>query len=190
MAECTSGSISCWASAQADILNNIANNIGPVEHLITAAAYLMGIMFGLKALLTLKQQGESKTAMSQNSNLKEPLLYFLVAAVFLYFPTALAVLLSTTFGYSNILSYSALDTNNPTLNTLFGPGSAVGRSLARIIQLIGLIAFIRGWVLISRTASQGQQPGGTSKGIMHIVGGILAMNIVGTLEVLNSTLYG
>jgi intracellular multiplication protein IcmC len=191
MSDCGSGntSIACWISNQADILTNIANNLGPVEKLITGAAYLMGIMFAFKALLSLKQHGENKMS-SQNAGFKEPLLYMLVAAVFLYFPTALSVMMDTTFGYTNILAYSSLQTNNPTLNTLFGSGSPAGRALSTIIQTIGLIAFIRGWIMITRSSTQGQQPGGMSKGIMHVVGGVLAMNIVGTLQVLNDTLYG
>lgn len=186
---CASGDITCWIAAQADILTNIAKNVAPVEKLITGGAYLMGIGFAFKALSSLKQHGENRSG-GQNSTLKEPLLYMLVAAVFIYFPTALSMLLSTTFGYSSVLAYTAIDTNNQALNTLFGSGSEVGRSLAMIIQLIGLIAFIRGWTLIAKSASQGQPPGGTGKGLVHIVGGILAMNIVGTLQVLNDTLYG
>lgn len=187
---CPAGSttLQCFISSQADILTNIANNIVPVEKLITGAAYLMGIGFAFKAISTLKQHGENRAAMSQGGGMKEPLLYFVIAAVFIYFPTAFSILMNTTFGYSSVLAYSTLNTNNQALNTLFN-GEA-GRSLTMIIQLIGLIAFMRGWILISKGSSQGQAPGGTAKGIMHIIGGVLAMNIIGTLEVLNATLYG
>ena len=185
-----SGSIACWVNAQADILTNIANNLIPVEHLITGAAYLMGISFVIKGIFCLKQHGETKSSMSQNSSFKEPLLYFLVGSVFLYFPTAFAVLMDTTFGYSNVLAYSALSTNNRVLNELFSPGNEAGIALATIISGIGLIAFIRGWILIARAGSQGQSPGGTSKGLIHVVGGIMAMNVIGTLQVINNTLYG
>lgn len=191
MSDCAGGggSISCWIAAQADILTNIANNLAPVERLITGSAYLMGLAFAFKAISSLKHHGERASA-QQQAGMKEPLVYILVAAVFIYFPTAMSILMKTTFGYSSVLAYGSLNTQNPTLNTLFGPSSEAGRSLSLIIQVIGLIAFIRGWILISRSATHGQSPGGTSKGIMHIVGGILAMNIVGTLEVLNNTLYG
>lgn len=189
MSDCAGGGISCWIAAQADILTNIANNLVPIEKLVTGSAYLMGLAFAYKAIACLKHHGERASA-QQQAGLKEPLVYFMVAAVFIYFPTGLSVLMKTSFGYSSVLAYSSLQTQNPTLNTLFGPSSEVGRSLSMIIQVIGLIAFIRGWVLISRSATHGQSPGGTSKGIMHVIGGVLAMNIVGTLEVLNNTLYG
>jgi intracellular multiplication protein IcmC len=83
-----------------------------------------------------------------------------------------------------------VNSSNETINSLFGSGSLVGAPLTMIIRVIGLIAFVRGWVLIARSASQGQPPGGTGKGLIHVFGGILAINIVGTLNMINTTLYG
>jgi intracellular multiplication protein IcmC len=143
----------------------------------------------MKALYCLKTYGESKTMMSGNTSIKEPLSYFLVGSVLVYLPTGFQILMNSTFGpNSSILAYA--DSSNPTMDAVFGQNSAVGTALALIIQTIGLIAFIRGWVLIAKSASQGQPPGGTGKGMVHVFGGILAMNIVGTLEIINNTLYG
>lgn len=168
-----------------NILNNIANNLIPVQRLVTGAAYIIGLAFAFKAIYTLKTYGESRSSMmsSSNSSLKEPIIYLIVAGLFIYFPTGLAVMLQTTFGSSAITQYAPTTSNT-------GLGGVVGRPLTIIIQTIGVIAFVRGWILIARTASTGQPPGGTGKGLMHVVGGILAMNIVATLEIINNTLYG
>jgi intracellular multiplication protein IcmC len=180
-----------WITGNADIIKNIADNMEEVQKLISGFAYIAGLFFILKAVLALKQYGESRTAMSSGqSHLKEPLMYFLVGAFLLFFPSGLAVMLQTTFGESTITEYTAIDSKNPVWNGLFGSGSAVGRSLVIIIQTIGGIAFVRGWILIARGASQGQQPGGTGKGLVHVFGGVLAMNIVSTLQIINNTLYG
>lgn len=175
----------------ADLLKNLAQNLIPVQKLISGASYLLGLGFFIKAVLSLKSLGESRAMMSGgHANTKEPLLYFLVASALLYAPSALSTLLVTAFGSSSILAYTPVDSQNSTINNLFGSGSAVGESLTIIIQTIGLIAFIRGWILIARSASQGQQPGGLGKGMIHIFGGILAMNIVLTLQIIDNTLYG
>jgi len=180
-----------WITRQANILNNIAANLVPIHHLITGAAYVIGLLFAFKAIYTLKAYGEARSMMSSsNAGLKEPLMYLLVAGIFIYLPTGVAIMLQTTFGSSSILQYAAVNSNNKTMNTIFGSGSLVGRPLTLIIQTIGLIAFVRGWILIARSASQGQPPGGTGKGLMHVFGGIMAMNIVATLEIINNTLYG
>lgn len=182
-----------WITNQANILINIANSLQPVQRLVSGAAYLIGLAFAFKAIHSLKVYGESRTMMSGNTSLKEPLAYLLVAGILVYLPTGVQVILNTTFGnsqYAQILAYAPISSNSSILDTLFGQDSAVGESLAIIIQTIGLIAFVRGWVLIARSASQGQPPGGTGKGLIHVFGGILAMNIVGTLQIINNTLYG
>ncbi|KTD19357.1 IcmC (DotE) [Legionella lansingensis] len=179
-----------WLTNQADILTNIANNLLPVERLITGAAYLIGLAFAFKAIYSLKQFGESRTMYSQSASLKEPLAYLLVAGIFIWFPTGLGILLQTTFGSSSILQYAPVNSSNQALSAIFGSGSTIGRPLTIIIQTIGVIAFVRGWVLIARSASQGQPPGGTGKGLIHVFGGILAMNIVATLQIINNTIYG
>jgi len=59
------------------------------------------------------------------------------------------------------------------------------------IQIIGLVAFVRGWMMIAKSASQGgHQQGGFGKGMMHVFGGVMAINIVSTLNVINETLFG
>ncbi|STY06972.1 IcmC (DotE) [Legionella pneumophila] len=129
--------------------------------------------------------------MSSNTSIKEPVMYLMVGALLIYFPSLVSSVLQTTFGYSNPLAYSGgVSSGSDTISALFGSGSLVGRPLVMIIRVIGLIAFVRGWVLIARSASQGQPPGGTGKGLIHVFGGILAINIVGTVDMINNTLYG
>jgi intracellular multiplication protein IcmC len=158
--------------------------------MISGGAYLVGIVFAMKALMSLKAFGQQKSAGASNASIKEPLAYFLASAMLIYLPTGFRVLMQTTFGYANVLAYAPTSSNGSAISVLFGQDSTVGPSLAIIIQTIGLIAFIRGWVLVARSASQGQQPGGVGKGMIHVFGGILAMNIVGTIEIINNTIYG
>jgi intracellular multiplication protein IcmC len=175
---------------QADILFNVAKSVVPMEKLLTGLAYLIGVAFITKGVFKLKIYGESRTMMSSSASAKEPLTFIVIGAVFLFFPSAFGTLHYTMFGYDNPLAFAPIDSHNQTISTLFGPDSLFARPLAEIIQLIGLIAFIRGWILIARSATQGQQPGGTGKGLMHVVGGILAMNIIGTMQIINTTLFG
>lgn len=172
-------------TSEVNILVNLANSLVPVQELVTGAAYLIGIGFAIKALLTLKQHGESKSMMSAQSNIKEPLLYLLIAGFLIYFPTGFEVFMSSTFGYSNVLAYG----ESETLNSVFGENE-LGRALVIIVQTIGVFAFVKGFILLARSSSHGQQPGGVGKGLMHIFGGILAINIVGTIEMVNNTLFG
>lgn len=182
---------SSWIASEVNVLINLANNLIPVERLVTGAAYVIGLLFVMKALLTLKAHSESHgSAMSSGGGLKEPLVYFFVAGVFIFFPSAFEIFMNSTFGYSNVLAYAPLNSQSPMLDSLFGADSLIGAALTIIIQVVGVISFVRGWILIAKSASQGQPPNGTGKGLMHVFGGILAINIVGTLQIINNTLYG
>jgi len=193
MADCTGGIVACWIASQVDIITNVANSMKPIQRMVTGAAYLIGVLFIVKAIISLKAFGESKTMMSSSHSFKEPMVFLVVGALLLYFPTLVQVLLNTAFGnseYAQILAYGPISSGSSAINTLFGESSALGAALTVIIQTIGLIAFVRGWVIIAKSASQGQQAGGFGKGMVHVCGGILAMNIIGTLQVINNTLYG
>ena len=51
-----------------------------------------------------------------------------------------------------------------------------------------MIAFIRGWILVVKGAQAGSQPGNSSKGLIYVVGGVMAINITGTIDLINATL--
>jgi len=162
------------------VLANIAKSLIPVQSMITGFAYMLGIGFVLKALMSLKTNSESKSSMaSSNSALKEPVVYLIVGSLLIFFPSTIRMLLNTTFGYSSILQYSQE-----------GASTQLSLAVITVIQTIGLFAFIRGWVLVVRASSTGQPPGGVGKGLTHVFGGILAINIVGTIEMVNNTLMG
>lgn len=171
-----------WINGQVDIFRNLASSLGSVQSLLVGASYIIGLAFAFKAIYSLKVYGESRSMMASHTSFKEPIVYLMVAAIFIYFPDGVRMFMATTFGDSSILSVST------TENKLFS--GAVGPYLTIFMQTIGLIAFIHGWILVARAASQGQPPGGTGKGLMHVFGGILAMNIVRTLDVIHNTFYG
>ena len=50
-----------------------------------------------------------------------------------------------------------------------------------------MVAILRGFLILSKATGQGAQPGTISKGIIHIFGGILAVNIVTTVKVMTNT---
>lgn len=182
--------LSASLNSYADILGNIAKNITQVQHLIAGCAYLLGIMFIMKALMTLKEHGEQRSMMSQKGGMKEPLLYFFVGGMLFYAPTGLNAFMYSMFGpNATIMAYGPLTNNSTPLGGFFRSTTA-GTSLVKIIQTVGLVAFVRGWVLVARAGSQGQAPGGMGKGLIHVLGGVLAINIVGTIDMINNTIYG
>ena len=172
-------------------LTNIFANVGPslisVQQLLTAGAYLIGISFIIRGVMALKQLAEHKNSMGQQHSMKEPMFYILSGAMLLYFPTGLKVFLRTTFGSEQILSYNSLNLSS----TFFSNAGNISANVFLFVQVIGYVAFIRGWIIIAKSSSQGGgQHGSFGKGLMHVFGGVLGINIVQTLNVINNTLIG
>jgi intracellular multiplication protein IcmC len=146
----------------------------------TASAYLFGLVFIFRGVYGLKVYGDMRTMMSSGSNIKGPLILLLVGSALMFFPTTKSVFLETTFGVGQQtpLSYDSVT----------GMDVQTFRALLGFVQLVGVISFVRGWIILAHSASpssQSQFP----KAIIHIIAGLLAINIQGTINVVNATLY-
>jgi intracellular multiplication protein IcmD len=74
--------------------DQVRNQLPGVADLISAASYLIGIGFGLKAALKLKEHNESKGQIP----LSQPVTLAVVAALLLALPTLLSVSRNSVFG--------------------------------------------------------------------------------------------
>ncbi|NKB46539.1 MAG: type IV secretion protein IcmC [Legionellales bacterium] len=166
------------------MLTNLASVQPNLYKLVTGAAYVIGLAFIFRALYHLKIYGELRTMMASQTGLKEPLAYLFVGTMLLYLPTGFSTVMQTAFGYDNVLAYTDWRT---TSGSITGPG---GVAILRLVQLVGAIAFVKGWMILARSAGQGggAQGNTTGKGLTHIFGGVAGMNIVGTANVISSTL--
>lgn len=159
------------------LLENLQANIEPLIRLIIACAYVTGFMMIVSAMYKLRIYGETRTMMPTHAQLSGPLMQFLVGVCLLYFPTFINYSVYT-FWNDPILEYSGGTDWTDTLK----------HAVFSIIQLFGYIAVLRGLIMMSKSAHQGAQPGLFSKGIVHFVGGVLAINIWGTIKTIGSSL--
>jgi intracellular multiplication protein IcmC len=166
------------------MLTNLANIQPNMYKLVTGAAYIIGLSFIFRALYHLKIYGELRTMMASQTGLKEPIAYLFVGTMLLYLPTGFGTVMQTSFGYESVLAYS---------NWRLGGGMAFtpgGRAILRLVQLMGVIAFVKGWVILAKSVGQGGAGQGntTGKALTHILGGVAGINIVGTANIISSTL--
>lgn len=169
-----------------NIVVNIAENVGAVMEMVTGFLYLAGIGCSCKAVYYLKVYGEMRTMMASQSNLKQPITWFIVGAIFLFLPRTIEVSMNTVFATSDILTYSDWEVSAADLYF-----QQLMQAIFTIVRLVGLISFARGWFIIAQASSGGG--GGqasTGKGLIHVFGGLLGMNIVGTLNLINNTIKG
>ena len=161
------------------MLVNFSNTYGYIIKMLTGGAYILGMLFIILGVIQLKTYGEARTTMSHQSSLKLPITYFLVGGIFVFLPTALDVMMLSTFGATTTpLEYAEISSSIVPDNII--------NAVLRIVQIVGLIAFLRGWIILVSAAKQGAQPM-LGKALTHIIGGILAINVVGTKAVLSAT---
>jgi hypothetical protein len=146
--------------------------------LITAFAYVIGLYFMIHGIILLKHAGEMRTQMSHEHHLTKPIAFLAVGGLLTYLPSTVQVGLSTFWTDPNPYGYLQMqDQWFQFLNVCF-----------LIIQFIGVLAFIRGLVLLKDIGGHGGQQSSFAKGLTHIVGGILCINIYQFVQVILITL--
>lgn len=167
----------------ATMLDNVQKQLPYLFSVVTGFAYVAGMLFIVKGLYSLREYGESRMAGSAQRGIKEPLVLLLVGAFLLYVPTAKDVMLNTIFGTSTLTPYNSYDTNNRT------GFDELGQVLVNLVQFVGLVAFVRGLLILQRVGSnQGGQQQTFGKAVTHLLGGALAMNIMGFMNIIATTL--
>ena len=128
------------------MLVNIAQQLPALMQMVTAIAYVIGMYFVVCGMFKLKQYGESRTMMSGQHHLKEPMFFLIVGALLLYLPSSVQVGMSTFWANPNPYGY-------------FTQTDQWSQFLIFVFWLCSLsvpIAFIRGFVILSHLGGQGQ----------------------------------
>lgn len=154
------------------LLEAFRANFPGLTLLLTMLAYLVGMWAGGSAIVLLQR----RQRFDASATLGAIALRVALCATLLYLPTAVSSGQETLFASPTILSYSA--------------GSAVsehGRialdAVLKFVQLVGLWAFIYGWILLNRAHSRGYyDPATGGAGLIRIMAGSFCINIVATLQ--------
>ena len=159
------------------VLVNISTQVPYLMKLVTGIAYVLGMGFVIAGVMKMKHFGEGRTMMSPDHGMMGPLLYLAVGAALLYLPTSVQVGMSTFWNDPNPLGYtSQQDEWSQFLSDCY-----------LIVQLVGVISFIRGLIILSHANERGGQ-GGLAKGLTHVIAGIFCINIYQFVQVVISTL--
>lgn len=164
----------------AGILQAFQTQLGPLYTLVVALAYVMGIWFISDSIHRLKKYGQQRTMMSTNASMAKPIILMVLGLALLYFPSFVNISTETLWVYGTSTSVLKYPDEPSSWDAFIHP-------LIDIIRLFGLIAVVRGVVILTRLASESVQPGTMGKGLMHIIAGTLAVNIVGTINVIKAT---
>lgn len=161
-------------SAEANLLTAHFNIIAEI---MTSIALLMGVGFTLAALFQFKKHAEQRSMMSHHS-IAGPIILLICGAILCTLPAFMGSMLLAFWGTSSPLIYQGGPSG---YNALIPP-------ILMFIRIIGVGAFIRGVVILSRAGSQQSQPGTLGKALVHLLAGVLLVHILGTIELLKNIL--
>lgn len=161
---------------------NLNNSLNQIWTMLIATCYLVGFSLTVASIYKLKKFGERTAFMHNSKGLLAPSAAFFIGMCLMYAPTFLKNLNQTIFAYPDPLNTLSWQQSHAGIDWADALAPMIGT-----IQVIGLIAFIRGMLLITKSTGEQPQPGAVSKGFIHVVGGVLAINITGTMDALAAT---
>jgi len=169
--------------ANAQSFNNLVESMAGASEFMIGLFYITGIALIFTGINKLKRLGHRTAFMNVDSGVSGPLILLAIGASLIFMPSFLKVMNKSIWGQSNI---------SPMSDFPYGVGEAGTildkiRPMIVIIQFIGLVAMLRGFLILTKVTGQGAQPGTISKGFIHIFGGILAVNIVTTAKIMVNT---
>lgn len=162
------------------ILVSIGSSIGPVEKLITGFSYLLGFMLIWAAIKKMKAIADARARYGGQGKVFIPLAYLGGGFMLFFLPTMVDVATNTFFGADSPLAYSSWIKE---LQEKYGDSTYV---MVQLVKLAGVFWFIRGTILLVHASEPGIQHG--PKGMAFLIGGIFAMNVKTTFEILGKIL--
>lgn len=165
----------------AQMLETINTQIPALWELVTAFAYIAGFFMVFRSLYHFKQAGDPHSASGGQRDIKPAFATFIIGIALIFSPSAMQSGLATVFGTTSPIGYPT----GAGVNNSYGE---LGQVLYSIIQFVGVVTFIRGLMHFHKLGSGQAQHGTFNKGLTHVIGGILCLNVLGTASVIASTL--
>jgi hypothetical protein len=166
------------------MMTNLVMNIkDPMVVLLSVISIVIGVYLIIRGLIKAAKFGYDPKTHSITNFLAS----LIVGTILVVVGQSLDVMLSSIFGVGGIADSSVV---TYAIASNFGPNTqqfqmAVYAALT-FFQLIGMIAFIRGF-LILKSAVEGSGQATIAQGLTHIIGGVLAINIYYFLVVMDTT---
>ena len=176
-------SVPAWADSGnqdiGDLPQILMNNLGIIANIMETVGVLMGIGLFVGGMFQLKRYGEMRTMMSSQMSIAGPVMTLLAGVALLCSPLFIGTLLASFWGPTGVtdLPYDG-DTSNGWAQYI--------PAVLMLVRLIGVYAFMRGFVMAARTGSGHAQPGTVGKVLSMIGAGILCVHIMGTIQLLES----
>ncbi len=189
MAVClaASGGATAGTGVEGMMANFVANIKAPLIGAVQVIANLAGIFMMVHGLMQASKYGYDPRTNSIHrilTNVGFGAILFTIGGNF-------SMIMSSVFGTSSVTDPTDSSVLSWGFVSTLGGGSeqfatAVAAAL-QFVQIIGFIAFVRGWLIMKKVVEGGGQVT-MAQGITHILGGVCAINIAQVLKIFDNTL--
>lgn len=184
---CAPGAVTTYSSSTSDpgvIVTNVLTNIKqPLWYVLNVAAYTIGVFFIFRGLLKASKYGTDPRTASVPAIVSN----LVFGAALFSVGQSEGMVLTSLFGASSVTDSSHVDSWDAVSNMGSTSFTAVVKSVLNFFQVVGMIAFIRGWMVLKAVAEGGGQAT-IAQGMTHILGGAMAINIFYVLEIFDATM--
>ncbi|MGE4352440.1 MAG: hypothetical protein AB7E52_09675, partial [Bdellovibrionales bacterium] len=120
---------------------------------------------------------------------KSIITHFVIGAVLISTGTSFSGVMASLFGDStvtNVFTYNGISWSNISSDdsTMENAKKTVNAVFA-FVQILGLIAFVRGWIVLKTALDGGQAT--VPQGLVFVIGGVMAVNITRMIEIFDKT---
>ncbi len=186
LSNCAPGDATVIAQGPDEMMSNFVTNIKqPMIDVCSITAMLAGLFMIVKGFIKASKHGMDPKESSVHSILTN----LAFGAFLVTIGDNLNIMLTTVFG-ENTIANTALNWNLPSNSGISQQAldrfqRGVAASLA-FCQLIGAIAFVRGWLMLKRFV-EGAANVSMGAALTHIIGGCIAINIGAFLKIMDKT---
>lgn len=184
---CAAGGVTAAKDIPLDkMMNNfVANIYDPMFLLLSIIAFTIGIFLIVKGMLKAAKTGTDPRVSAPHVIAA----YLIVGGILASTAPMLDTMLQSLFASSAIdpvknfdLKWAAAAAGTGSMDA----ANNAARAVLGFVQIIGGIAFIRGF-LVMKNAVEGSGQATVAAGLTHIIGGTMAINIVAMLKVIDKT---
>ncbi|MBI1273802.1 MAG: hypothetical protein GC131_06940 [Alphaproteobacteria bacterium] len=154
------------------MVNFIEDIKQPIIAGVAAIAFLLGVFYIARGLFKITRFGQDPRTHSMHIIVSQ----LVFGTILVVLSQSLGGMLQTIFGQSEVATFAGIDWSSIGVSGDTTRADEAIRAAIIFFQLVGLIAFLRGWVMVKHAVEGvGQQTIG--QGLTHVIGGAIAVNI-------------
>jgi hypothetical protein len=161
-------------------LINVSRSLPNIMIFISGFTVVVGVIFIILALFKLKHLADFRNMMSGQQEIGKAIMMITIGVIFIWMPFMLQVFTVTIFGEG----IGALQARYPVA----AGSNQYYVAFFRIMQVVGVISFVRGWFILAGMAKGQHQPGTFGKSMTHIVAGIFLFHLKAFMGIAEQTL--